>query len=247
MRLIGLLSFLLLLNVGQAQIKISEKENIPLFHASLGGHLPLNDLAERFGPNASVAGGFLYKTKSNFLFGADFQYLFGNEIYEEGLLDHLQTSAGAYLNMNGEYSDVIMYESGYFAGIRLGYLIPVRKELPNSGIILSVGAGLLEHKIWISSQGNMVPSLVGDYRNGYDRLTNGFAAQGFVGYMHLGKNQFANFFGGIEYTRAWTQNRRSLNYDTRETDTQKRIDSLFGVRIGWMIPIYRGVSSSYYY
>ncbi len=235
------------LTTGFSQVRITESENIPMFHGSIGVHLPYNDLAVRFGPNTSIAAGHLFKTKKNWLIGIDYQYLFGNMVKEDNILDILKTENGNFLNSYGEYGNVILYQRGFFSGLRIGKLIPLGKKSPNSGIIITSGVGLLQHKIWITNEGNNVPQLIGEYKKGYDRLTNGLAIQEFVGYLYVGKNQFTNFFAGVEFTQAWTQNRRSINYDTKITDTTKRIDTLWGIRFGWIVPIYRGVSGSYYY
>lgn len=244
------LLFILLFSIGFklfAQTKITQKESIPLFYAQTGFHIPSQDLADRFGANASIGGGYMFKHKSGWLIGADFQYLFGGQVKEDSILDQLRAINGEILNEWGEYATVLLSQSGFYAGAKIGRIIPLSPKNPNSGIYVSLGSGLLQHKIRIDNQANNAPQILGDYKKGYDRLSNGLALQGMIGYMHIGSNQFNNFFVGLEFTQAWTQNRRSLNFDTRTQDTSLRVDQLLGIRIGWMIPVYRNVSSDYYY
>lgn len=248
MRRFSLLVFLFLFALRlSAQTKITQKESIPLFYAQSGFHIPAQDLADRFGANASIGGGYMFKHKSGWLIGADFQYLFGGKVKEDSILDLLRSSNGQILNEWGEYATILLTQSGFYAGAKIGRVFPLSKKNPNSGLYFTLGSGLLQHKIRIDNQANNAPQILGDYKKGYDRLTNGLALQGMIGYMHIGSSQFTNFFAGIEFTQAWTQNRRSLNFDTRLQDTNLRIDQSWGIRLGWMIPVYRNVSSDFYY
>jgi hypothetical protein len=56
-----------------------------------------------------------------------------------------------------------------------------------------------------------------------------------------------NFYIGIELMQAFTMNRRSYNFDTMETDYTKRTDLLFGLRAGWILPLYARAPKAYYY
>lgn len=230
-----------------AQVVINKAESFPVFHVNFAGQLPALTLSERFGENASAGAGYFYKTKSGWLWGADFQYLFGNDVKEDSILDQLRSSNGEILNEYGEYATILLTESGYWVGLKTGKIFPIMKNYPNSGIMVTAGIGFLEHKILIQNQSNNAPQVLGDYKKGYDRLSNGVGTQLFLGYVHVGKKQYANFFAGFEFTQAWTQNRRTINLDTRLQDTSQRIDQLWGFRFGWIIPIYRNVSSDYYY
>jgi hypothetical protein len=99
--------------------------------------------------------------------------------------------------------------------------------------------GLFQHKIRIQDDPQVVvSSLAGDYKKGYDRLTNGLAITEFIGYQHFAKNRLINFYAGIELTQGFTQNRRDYNFDTFERDDAKRFDGLVGFKLGWVLPFY---------
>lgn len=245
-KLISLISVLIFSLASLAQSNINEPVAIPMFSVSFAYQFPQQDMAERFGPNSNIGAAFTLKGKKGWLLGADASYLFGGDIKEENLLHGILTSGGYVINKYGEYADYIISERGYFVGLKLGKVIYLAPKSPNSGLYITGTIGFLEHHIRIDNQGNNAPQLLDEYKKGYDRLTNGLAAKGFIGYMHIGKNQFANFFGGIEYLHSWTQCRRNYNFDTLETDTRKRNDNLIGIRVGWIVPLYRRVPDNYF-
>jgi len=217
-----------------------------MFAASYSFNLPAGDLEQRFGWNMGIGGQFSYKTTSNWLLTAEMTYLFGNDLKEDGILDNLRTSNGEIINRYGEYANIILSERGYYIGAGLGKLINLNSSDPNSGLLLKVSAGFLEHKINIQNEANNAPQILGDYRKGYDRLTNGMAIHEFIGYMHIGKSQYFNFFAGFEFYQAWTKCRRDFNFDTMEHDTKNRKDLIYGIKAGWIIPINRRVTDKYY-
>ncbi len=229
-----------------AQRNINEAATIPMFSATIAYQLPQDDLANRFGNNANFGLGFTLKGKKGWLLGVDANYIFGGDIKETSMLDGITTSNGYIINEYGEYANIVISERGYYAGLKLGKVINLSMKMPNSGILITGSLGFLEHKIRIENEGNNTPQILGDYAKGYDRLTNGLAAKGFIGYMYIGKSQLANFYGGIEYLYSWTESRRNFNFDTRMADTRKRNDNLAGIRIGWIIPLYRRVPDSYF-
>jgi hypothetical protein len=130
---------------------------------------------------------------------------------------------------------------GFYAGLHIGKLFSIGLSNPRSGIRLGLGAGLLQHKIRIQDDPfKSVPQLSGEYKKGYDRLTNGFTITETVGYQVLSKNRRINLFAGFEFTQAFTQNRRDYNFDTMEKDENPRLDLLSGFRVSWILPFYFG-------
>ena len=232
----------------KAQISIKDSSaTIPMVSASFGLQLPKGNLADRFGSNASLGFSFFIKNKNNWMYGVDWNYMFGRNIKESGILDSIKTENGQIIAPSGEYAEVIIYERGFHSSVYFGRLFPVLGPNPNSGIFYLVGLGLLQHKIRIEDTGNQTPQLAPEYRKGYDRLTNGFAINQFAGYSFLGNNKLVNFYAGIEFVHAWTQSRRSYDYDLMRRDTQKRKDMLIGIRAGWILPLYKRTPREFYY
>jgi hypothetical protein len=109
------------------------------------------------------------------------------------------------------------------------------------------GAGFMQHKINIFDQDKTIPQLRGDYRKGYDRLTNGWYLEQFVGYNMFDKSGLLNFHIGLDFVAGFTKGRRDFLYDVMRKDDASRIDLLFGLRGGWYIPIFKHKSEEIYF
>jgi hypothetical protein len=231
-----------------AQAKVKDSLLLaPVLGFSYSYQLSGGDLKKRFGNNSNVGAQFLLKFKSNWLIGADYSFLFGSKLKETGMLDSIKTETGFIIDVNGQYAQTRMFERGYTASIKAGKLIPVLAPNKNSGFYATLGIGMLQHKIRIEDIGNNSPQLSKEYRKGYDRMTNGIAITEFIGYMLLSNTRLFNAFAGFEFTQAFTQSRRSYNFDTMERDTQKRKDYLSGFRLGIILPLYKRGPMDYYY
>ena len=229
--------------------------NVWMIEVNYSFQVPFGDMAKRFGVNSTIGAGLTYKLKSNFTFGAEVSYLWGNTMKQTEILNNLMlsnaddddTPYGNIINSEGELSSIKLSECGFYAGAKFGYVIKFKKPNPNSGIILNVGGGILQHKILIENKNNNIPSLSGDYKKGYDRLSNGFALREFLGYQFLSSNRFINFYVGVEFIQAFTKCRRLVNFDTMQKDISKRHDFLLGIRAGWILPIYNRAPDKYYF
>jgi hypothetical protein len=91
-----------------------------------------------------------------------------------------------------------------------------------------------------------VPALEGDYLKGYDRLTSGFCLSEFVGYQLLSNSRLLNFFAGVELYQGFTRSRRDWNIDQVKKDDSPRLDLLSGIRVGWVLPLYRRAPKEFY-
>jgi len=220
---------------------------IPLFTGSYAVQIPGGDMADRFGINSNTGVSFLLKFRSNWLIGAEGYFLFGNDVREDGILDSIKTSNGEIINKYGEFAAYIISERGFFIGGTGGKIIPVIGPNRNSGIIMTLSGGLLQHKIRIDNDSNNAPQILGDYKKGYDRLTNGICIKEFIGYMHFGNKNAMNFYAGFEFYQGFTKNRRTYNFDTMGRDDRKRTDLLYSFRAGWIIPIYKRATDREYY
>ena len=207
---------------------------------------PEGDMADRFGNNMNVGALFQWKFKSNWTAGIEGDFLFGDNVRENNILNKYMTPDGNIIDGNGSYSDVSLSERGLKIELKGGKIFPLFGPNKNSGLMTTVGVGYLEHKIYIDSFGNPIPYLEGDYRNGYDRLTTGTSLTEFLGYMNFSNSKLVNFYVGFEITQGFTKNRRAMNFDTGEKDNKSRLDILYGFRLGWVFPIYKRIADKSY-
>ncbi|MFT5602245.1 MAG: hypothetical protein ACI9N1_002498 [Flavobacteriales bacterium] len=211
----------------------------PVFSVSYAGQLPVGILAERFGINSNLGFSGGIKTASNWQYEFQGTFFFSKNIKNTLLLDPLATSSGTVINQNGEPARIEMYERGFTGTFNVGKVFPIIGPNPNSGIIAKFGVGLMRHKIRIDSESNAVPLLNDENAVYWDRLTLGIMTQQYIGYQHLGNSNLANFTFGLEFMQGFTQGMRDYQIDLEGPYRDKRIDMLLGVRIGWVIPIYR--------
>lgn len=248
---IVLLAVVLLSNVVNAQKKRNVRDSIVssgFVAASYGYFLPGGDLYTRFGNNSTIGAYAGYKSIKNHFFTAEWNYIFGEHVKEDGILDSISTSEGYLIDQEGKLADIRIFERGFTAHVQYGHVFPIRGISPNNncGLFVNAGVGMLQHKIRIYDNGGRSPQLSGDYLKGYDRLTSGISFSQFVGYWYMSNSRFVNFYFGFEVYEAITKSRRSWDYDLMRADTQQRFDSMYGFRAGWVIPLYRRHSKDEY-
>lgn len=214
-----------------------------LIHVNFSYHVPYGDLADRFGNNLGVGGGVYAKVGNNIIFGADGSFFFGTDVKEDTILDQLTTTSGQLIGSQGTLADIVLQERGFNISLKFGKIFPVIGPNRNSGILFILGPGIFQHKIKIeyleNDINNKVPQLEGEYRKGYDRLTNGVSITEFLGYINSSSGKLVNFYIGLEAIQAITQNRRSWNIDSNSADKANRLDLLFGIKGGWFFPTYK--------
>jgi hypothetical protein len=208
--------------------------------------IPGADMAKRFGLSYRIGPAVLYKTKSNWLFGAKCDFILGNTIKEDSLMiniiDKYSAHSGAlyeFINAAGERVGIPVYERGYAIGLQAGKIINLYRSHPDDGIILLSTVGFIQHKINIYDRDKSVSQLSGAYLKGYDRLTNGTFVEQYAGYAYFSKHKLINFTLGVDALFGFTRGRRDYLYDVMRADNRQRLDILFGVRGGWFIPIFK--------
>jgi hypothetical protein len=208
--------------------------------------IPAADMAKRFGDSYRLGPAVLYKTTSNWIFGAKFDFIMGSKIKQDSLMinitDRYSAKSGGlyeFINNSGERIGIPVYERGYAVGITAGKIIVLNKMHPDNGLMLLATGGFIQHKLDIYDKDKVVPQLRGVYLKGYDRLTNGAFVEGYAGYTYFSKFQLVNFTIGIDALFGFTQGRRDYLYDVMRPDNAQRLDILFGLRGGWFIPIFK--------
>lgn len=232
-------------NTGQSEQKVAHKGWI--IAANGNYDIPGADMAKRFGGNFRVGPGVLYKTKSNWMFGAKSDFIFGGKVKEDSLMYNIRSADGSFVDQQGQRIGVGIYERGYTIGLQLGKIINFNKSHPDDGLLLMTSAGFIQHRIRIFDRDKTIPQIRGEYVKGYDRLTNGWFIEQFVGYNHFGDNGLINYNIGFDFLAGFTQGRRSFLYDVMRKDDKSRLDILMGIKVGWYIPIFRRKSEEYYF
>jgi len=232
----------------QAQQKLPDSAfSCGIFHASYSYEIPGGDLADRFGPNSAVGGGFGYKTSKNWLYTINAHYLFSDNVNEDDIFRNIETSEAYLIDEGGTFAEIYLYERGWNMSVQFGKIFPIKGSNLNSGITVKGGVNFLRHKIRIENPGNNAPQVQGDYRLGYDRLTHGFGFSQFIGYTLMGRSKIYNFYGGFEITEAWTQAARDYQFDLMGKDNLKRLDLIYAVKVGWILPFKKRTTQMFYY
>lgn len=215
-----------------------------LVNLTAGVHLPAGDLSDRFGQDASPGGGVEWITAGNFILGLEGHYFFGTKVKDDPLA-LIRTPEGDIIGNNQLLADVALRERGFYLGGQVGKLFTLGKK--RSGIRITLGAGMLRHKIRLQDNTNSASQLINDYAKGYDRLTGGLALNQFIGWQHLGANRRANWFVGLEFNQGFTQSLRSWDFTEMRKLDGKRTDLRFGIRLGWTLPFYQQKANEIYY
>lgn len=195
-----------------------------------------NDLAKRFGTFSSLGGSVGYKFENGLDIRAEGSFLFGRNIKEYSVLDSLRNSDGYVIDQKGNNYNPSISMRGYTFSAHIGKLFPVSRNR-NSGIFVSFGGGFIQHKLHFQNL-SVSPQLSGDYLKGYDRLTNGYMLNEYIGYQFMSIKKMINFYVGLEFVQGTTTYARNWNYDLMGPDNRSRKDNYWGIRFGWILPIY---------
>ncbi|MCC6461945.1 MAG: hypothetical protein IT260_15840 [Saprospiraceae bacterium] len=224
-------------------IKRNEGKAI-LLHLAFGTHLPAADMAQRFGQDGSFGLGLEWLSANNFILGAEGHYFFGGEAKEDPLAI-LRTPEGNIIGNDQYVATITLKQRGFYVGGTLGKLFLLGKQ--RSGIRITLGAGMLRHKIRLQDDSQSIGAITGEYAKGYDRLTGGLAFNQFIGWQHLSNNRHANWMIGFEFNQGFTKSLRSWDYSSMRKLEGTRSDLRFGIRATWTLPFYLGNADNLYY
>jgi|BioPla2DNA2_1021312.scaffolds.fasta_scaffold00035_5 hypothetical protein len=216
--------------------------------ANVGFCYPMGDLNNRYNFFGQAGSSFMMKFKNNISLSAEGLVLYGTGYKGEDPLRLILNSNGTLTNEYGQPAEFSRGMRGMQITTKVGYIFSKYAHNPNSGITVSLGGGFFQSKYWIDQRGNNIPQIMGDYVKGYDRLSNGFALTQFVGYTYFHNKNFWNFFIGVEFTEAWTQNRRSWDFTLMRKDDSRYNEFMATIKAGWIISfIKREAEDIYYY
>jgi hypothetical protein len=246
---VGLINTIFTCEAQQVKHLGSDTAKAIMLTAAYAFQLPGADMHKRFGYNGNVGSGVWYKTKQNYLLGLDACFLFGNTINEDSIAYNVSTNEGWIIGNDGYPANLNFFERGFMTTAKVGKLFVLNPKQPNAGIVTMLGLGYMQHKIKIEDKNEVAYQFINDYVKGYDRLTSGLMLSQFIGYMYLDKRKRINFYIGAEFVQGFTKAQRQLNFDTFTNDTNyQRKDLLYGLKVGWILPLYtKSDEASYYY
>jgi hypothetical protein len=232
-----------------SQISLRDSSvTIPMVSLAYSYQLPAGDMADRYGSNSYIAPGFQVKLASQWYLGAEAGFILGANVKPGfNILSEMLTSEGNIINGDGVPAVVALFERGFVITGKFGRLFPLGKKSPNSGLLVNVSAGYMQHKIKIDVENKSAPQLKDDYSRGYDRLTSGFLLGQSVGYLYMGTKRLLNFYFGIEVYEGFTKGKREYLFDLMSPDNESRLDILVGPKISWFIPFYKRAPEEYYF
>lgn len=221
----------------------------PWISVHYGLNFPTGELKERFGLINHVGGMISYKTKKNWVYGVEGNFMFGNQVKIPGMFSKLVDSYGNITDVTGEIASVSVGMRGFNANVMVGKVITVLSPNENSGIFIHGGIGYMQYRARIETPHQVIPLIEKNYRKGYDRYTTGVNFHQFVGYAFMANSGFLNFYGGFYIQEGLTKNRRDIFFDEPDVPVSKelRLDLQYGFKVGWFIPIYKRKPKDYYF
>ncbi|MCC7533947.1 MAG: hypothetical protein IT246_08415 [Bacteroidia bacterium] len=228
----------------QKKFLVGQADKILTIQANYQYILPAGDFAERFHSINALGAAVGVKGTKNLFYSVEGSYHFSNDIQPTNMLNNLATSGGFIIASSGYPTQLNIGMRGFAIAAKAGYILPLSTVNINSGIKFSLGGALVMHKYNINVSEGYVPSLSDEKQKGYDRYSSGFAWNEFIGYQHISRNRYINFYAGVELMQAVTYNRRKFNYDTMQSDTKAHYDFYYGLKFGWIIPVYLRTKNS---
>jgi hypothetical protein len=211
--------------------------NAILINPSYAAQFPFADLKNRFGFNSNVGMLLGLRTTYNFFVGIEGNYIFGNQVKENTILNDIVTEDFQLITIEGKLITPRIRQEGFSikaVGEKVFNVIP---KLKGSGIYLQAGVGFIQHKILVQAPTRLVPQLDKTYRKGYDRMSNGALVSVGTGFKFLERKKLLSFNIGCHADIGFTQNRRAWNFDEGKSNNTNRLDIFVGAKFGWIIPI----------
>lgn len=207
---------------------------------------PGGDMHDRFLNNSALGLSYQYTSPKKWVFNLSGSFLFRDTVRENNILENIQTTGGYVIDGNGELADIFLFERAYTASFSVGKAFYPFKNKQWS-LETSLGIGFLEHKILLQDGDYKVSQISGDYKKGYDRLSNGLFAQERIYFVYQPKGRPVSFVMGLEALQAFTKNRRSFNFDTMQKDEKQRLDLLMGPKISIRIGLQKTSPEPFYF
>lgn len=196
-----------------------------------------------------------YKYKSNWLVSINADFWFGNDNLQnkEERMHNIYTSEGIIIGGNGADAVVTAYNRGLSLKIGGGKIFPLfPNKNPNSGILVQLSGGVMQHQSIFMKNEEKAPQLDGDYALLYDHQRRGFMLSEGIGYWFMSNNSnYYNFYVAFEISQYWSHSTRDYMIDDylglSGKDNNKYFDLTYSIKLCWMFPLTGRTTSEYYY
>jgi hypothetical protein len=210
MRFVFLPCFFIVFNALSAQ----NVEPTLFFTAQYGGQLPALDYQKRFGSSlrttAMIA---LNRRNTQSVWGVAGFFQFGS-LVKEPIFSHLLTPEGYLIGNDKNPAAIQLRQRAWFIGFGKCWYFTEKSAFLRR-ISLDVHGGMFQHKIRIQEDpARFVPQINGEYKKGYDRLSNGPGICLNMSYNPTANPDLTRFVVGVDFFFANTFNRRALNFNT---------------------------------
>lgn len=218
-----------------------------------GYTIPKGEMGRRYNSFITLNANLGWKTQENWMYMIEFGFGFASDNVKikdqilSGLMVDRNTNEPFIVSKEGSDAGVVAYNRNLSFVGKFGKVLSLSQKRPNSGILLLLGGGFLQHQIVYQSTLEVAQQLEGDYAYGYDRQMRGGMLSAFVGYLNMSKNTFTNFYIGIEFNQAWTKMTRKYQFDLHSGDNKIYQDRMWTFKLGWMFPFYGRESDKVYY
>ncbi|MCQ2326747.1 MAG: hypothetical protein MJZ71_04220 [Bacteroidales bacterium] len=223
----------------------------PFFAGVVGWTFPYGEMGNRYDSFFNIDANLGWKTKNNWLFMLDFCFQFGNnniKQFDQILATLITDDTNPFIiGEDGTDAGVVGYNRNLSLSFGVGRIIPLWFSNPNSGLMLTLNAGFIQHQIIYQYTMSTVPALEDDYAYGYDRQMRGPMASIFLGYMNLSKKTYANWYAGVQFNSAWTKMTRDYQFDLMSGDDKLYTDYMLTLKVGWMIPFFGRSADKIYF
>ncbi|MCH3924755.1 MAG: hypothetical protein LKE30_07560 [Bacteroidales bacterium] len=224
----------------------------PFFAGAGGWTFPFGDMGKQYKSFFNIDANLGWKTKSNWLYMLDFAFQFGSNNVKniDGILSTLETDDqnSFIVSQDGTDAGVVGYNRNLSLSFGIGKLIPLWFSNPNSGLFITLNGGYIQHQIIYQATLGKVPQLEGDYAYGYDRQMRGPMVSSMIGYMHISKKSYANWYVGAQFYAAFTKMSRKYQFDLMSGDNTLHHDYMLSLKLGWMFPFFgRSADKIYFY
>ncbi|MFN8310441.1 MAG: hypothetical protein U0T73_10805 [Chitinophagales bacterium] len=221
--------------------------NAIIFSAFYDADFPVGVLRNRYGFISNIGAQLAYRMRANWMIGAEGGFLYSAKTKEDPAA-FVSTYEGPHITTNGDLTDIHPSLNGFSIFGFAGKILPFHKDRnPGTGILIKIGLGYLQHKIYYNINPQSLPQFDKNYRTGYDRLTGGAAVSVFAGIIRLERHKYLNLYFGPQFDLGFTQNMRSWDFAEKRKLDEKRVDMMIGIKLGWMVPVFLNKDNEEYY